>query len=71
MSRDTGGPPARSGPPPYTTPTNPHQQLDQNAPAELQEKLYGWARALPDATAFAADTMPEVSNRYKLVNAWP
>ena len=46
-SRETGGLPVRSGPPPSTTPTNPHQQLDQNAPAELQEKLYERTRTLP------------------------
>ncbi len=30
----------RPGPKPKTTPTNPHVQLDQNAPAELQELLW-------------------------------
>lgn len=31
--------PHRAGPRPRTTPTNPHTQLEQNAPAELQEKV--------------------------------
>ncbi|MEM9466673.1 MAG: luciferase family protein [Actinomycetota bacterium] len=31
--------PARPGPRPSTTPTNPHTQLDQNAPAELQAQV--------------------------------
>lgn len=39
--------PARSGPRPRTTPTNPHTQLDQNAPPELQERLFERAAALP------------------------
>ncbi|MEM6794498.1 MAG: luciferase family protein [Acidobacteriota bacterium] len=30
--------PARRGPRPQTTPTNPHAQLDQNAPEELQRE---------------------------------
>jgi hypothetical protein len=38
----------RPGPPPRTTPTNPHAQLDQNAPRELQEQVFELARALPD-----------------------
>jgi hypothetical protein len=37
----------RAGARPSTTPTNPHTQLDQNAPAELQEKVFAVARALP------------------------
>jgi phospholipase/carboxylesterase len=37
----------RSGARPRTTPTNPHTQLDQNAPRELQEKVFALARALP------------------------
>lgn len=37
----------RSGPRPQTTPTNPHTQLDQNAPAHLQEMIFALARALP------------------------
>jgi phospholipase/carboxylesterase len=36
----------RSGPRPRTTPTNPHSQLDQNASAALQEKLFAVARSL-------------------------
>ena len=39
--------PARPGPRPRTTPTNPHVQLDQNAPPELQERLFEKAKALP------------------------
>ena len=39
--------PARRGPRPRTTPVNPHQQLDQNAPLHLQEALFEWARDLP------------------------
>ncbi|MEM8608289.1 MAG: luciferase family protein [Myxococcota bacterium] len=31
--------PARTGPRPRTTPTNPHTQLDQNAPIELQHQV--------------------------------
>lgn len=31
--------PTREGPRPKTTPTNPHMQLDQNAPVELQERV--------------------------------
>lgn len=38
MTRDPW--PHRSGPPPTTTPTNPHQQLDQTAPPALQERLW-------------------------------
>jgi phospholipase/carboxylesterase len=37
----------RAGPRPRTTPTNPHTQLDQNAPRPLQEQLFSAARALP------------------------
>jgi phospholipase/carboxylesterase len=37
----------RAGPRPSTTPTNPHTQLDQNAPPELQERLFALARGLP------------------------
>ncbi|MEM9651188.1 MAG: luciferase family protein [Actinomycetota bacterium] len=31
--------PLRAGPRPTTTPTNPHTQLDQNAPPDLQQEL--------------------------------
>lgn len=31
--------PTRSGPRPRTTPTNPHTQLDQNAPEDMQEAV--------------------------------
>jgi len=37
----------RAGTRPSTTRTNPHTQLDQNAPAALQEKLFSLARGLP------------------------
>ena len=37
----------RAGARPRTTPTNPHTQLDQIAPAELQEQVFAVARALP------------------------
>lgn len=37
----------RSGPRPRTTPTNPHTQLTQNAPPELQERVFAFASALP------------------------
>jgi phospholipase/carboxylesterase len=36
----------RSGPRPGTTSTNPHTQLTQNAPSELQERVFDFARAL-------------------------
>ena len=39
--------PARKGVKPRTTATNPHQQLDQNAPPELQEKLFDRGLSLP------------------------
>lgn len=39
--------PRRRGPRPATTPTNPHVQLDQNAPAALQEQLFARVRDLP------------------------
>lgn len=38
--------PARRGPRPATTPTNPHRQLEQNAPAALQEALWRRMAAL-------------------------
>jgi phospholipase/carboxylesterase len=36
----------RSGPRPDTTTTNPHTQLTQNAPRELQERVFDFARSL-------------------------
>lgn len=39
--------PPRRGPRPRTTPRNPHTQLDQNAPTELQDRLRDRALALP------------------------
>lgn len=40
----------RAGPRPRTTPTNPHTQLDQNAPADLQERIFELARSLSGVT---------------------
>ena len=37
----------RAGARPRTTPTNPHTQLDQNAPPALQEQVFSAARELP------------------------
>jgi hypothetical protein len=37
----------RVGSRPRTTPTNPHTQLTQNAPNELQERVLAFASALP------------------------
>lgn len=39
--------PARSGVRPTTTKVNPHTQLDQNAPIELQDRLRDHALSLP------------------------
>ena len=39
--------PQRAGPKPRTTPTNPHQQVDQNAPPLTQEALFQRAQGLP------------------------
>jgi hypothetical protein len=36
----------RAGPRPRTTPTNPHTQLTQNAPADLQERVFVFAGSL-------------------------
>jgi phospholipase/carboxylesterase len=36
----------RSGPRPETTTRNPHTQLTQNAPRELQERVFDFARSL-------------------------
>jgi hypothetical protein len=38
----------REGPRPTTTPTNPHAQLTQNAPPDLQERVFEMARSLDD-----------------------
>lgn len=40
----------RAGPRPQTTATNPHTQLDQNSPPDLQEKVFAMARSLPGVT---------------------
>jgi hypothetical protein len=37
----------RTGPRPETTPSNPHTQVTQNAPPELQERVFTFASALP------------------------
>jgi phospholipase/carboxylesterase len=37
----------RGGSRPETTPTNPHAQLTQNAPAELQQRVFAFASSLP------------------------
>ncbi len=39
--------PVRPGSRPATTPSNPHTQLDQNAPVELQDKTRDYALSLP------------------------
>ena len=36
----------RAGPRPSTTPTNPHTQLTQNAPTDLQERVFSLASGL-------------------------
>jgi phospholipase/carboxylesterase len=36
----------RAGPRPSTTPTNPHTQLTQNAPNDLQERVFAFASSL-------------------------
>jgi Family of unknown function (DUF5519) len=41
----------REGARPRTTSTNPHAQLDQNAPAALQEKLFELGRSLAGVAA--------------------
>ena len=41
--------PQRAGPKPRTTATNPHQQVDENAPLAMQEALFQRARSLPGA----------------------
>ena len=37
----------RPGPRPETTPRNPHTQVTQNAPPELQERVFVFASSLP------------------------
>lgn len=46
--------PVRRGDRPTTTPTNPHMQLDQNAPIEWQDRLRDRALALPGVTRGAS-----------------
>lgn len=43
--------PARPGPKPTTTPSTPHQQLDQTSPVELQERLWQRMLSLPGTSA--------------------
>ena len=43
--------PVRTGPRPRTTPSNPHTQLDQIAPVELQDRLRDHALSLPGVRA--------------------
>jgi hypothetical protein len=38
---------SRRGPKPRTTRTNPHTQLDQNAPSDLQEAVFAHVSSLP------------------------
>ena len=47
--------PERKGERPRTTPDDPHRQLTQNAPLELQEELVARVRTLPDV--FVAPSM--------------
>jgi hypothetical protein len=47
--------PQRRGDRPRTTPDDPHRQLTQNAPIELQEELLARVKALPDT--FLAPSM--------------
>jgi hypothetical protein len=49
----------RAGPRPRTTAINPHTQLDQNAPPDLQERVFDLARSLPGvATGPSAISVP-------------
>jgi phospholipase/carboxylesterase len=69
----------RRGPRPKTTPTNPHTQLDQNAPAHLQAALFDHAGSLagvrvgesgvsvPGARAFHLDNIQTVKRDAFLV----
>lgn len=51
--------PARSGPRPTATNSNPHVQLDQNAPVELQDRLRDHALSLPGVSRGASQvSMP-------------
>ncbi len=49
----------RAGSRPRTTSINPHTQLDQNAPPDLQERVFDLARSLPGvATGPSAISVP-------------
>jgi hypothetical protein len=50
--------PQRVGPKPRTTPSNPHEQLEQNASAEMQEQLWNAMLALPDVAARGSGIAP-------------
>jgi len=50
MQSDLSDIPLRSGLPPHTNPTMPHQQLSENAPKALQEAIFERAKALPGVT---------------------
>jgi hypothetical protein len=42
---------SRAGPRPRTTPTNPHTQLTQNAPSDLQERVFEIASSMSGVVA--------------------
>ena len=46
--------PCRAGDRPHTNPTTPHQQLNQNAPRDVQELLFERARALTGVVVSAS-----------------
>lgn len=50
--------PERAGKRPKTTPTNPHEQLEQNAPAELQEELWKRMATLANTDARSSQIAP-------------
>lgn len=53
--------PKRMGAKPLTTLTNPHEQLNQNAPVELQEVLWNAITKLPQTFARPSGIAPEGS----------
>lgn len=55
--------PTRSGPKPSTTPVNPHSQLDQTAPVELQDRLRDHALAPPGVGAAVGHVRQMVTER--------
>lgn len=48
----------RQGDKPRTTPSNPHEQLDQNAPPEWQEALWAGMLRLPDVEQRSSGIAP-------------